>query len=123
MTLLQNEEDHELKLLDCRIVDLETFIAEAKESTENLEEEVKTLNEALMEAFCWVNSADNRDDTKSACDKKLFPNLYIVDALSTHQLSSISKMLYYVESQITQLGKQIDANWSEFQDRCKEKIK
>lgn len=46
-----------------------------------------------------------------------------LDSLSKSQLGAITKLLYYVESQILQLNKQINEQWSDFQDKCKSKAK
>lgn len=46
-----------------------------------------------------------------------------MDPVSVHYWNSIRHLTFYVESQLEQLNRTLDQDWSTFQDACKTKAK
>ncbi|XP_071573062.1 uncharacterized protein Nup214 [Temnothorax nylanderi] len=107
--------DAEKKRLGETSVDIEQFLRDLKDTTNGLSSDIAYLKALLLQSFAWV------EETKSK-------NAASVDITTRNcnensKIADLQRWYYYIQTQLNQVSKILDLEWSEHKARAKSQMK
>lgn len=92
---------------------MESFLKELTETTTAQKSEVKSLKNLLFDLFAWIEDARSRVQQLSEHSYMISTQL---DPVSARKMNNIEHLLFYTNSQLSQINSYLEANWEETQD-------
>lgn len=97
---------------------LESFLKELSETTTDHKCEIMSLKNSLFDIFAWVEDARTRV-------QQIAEQSYVIstelDPVSSQKINSIEHLLYYTNSQLSQIKSKLSDRWGEVEDAQKER--
>ncbi|XP_018561339.1 nuclear pore complex protein Nup214 [Anoplophora glabripennis] len=111
-------EDEKIELVT-KIEYLQEFIKEIVDISIGENAEVHYLKQNLIQSWAWYEEARSRYNASKDETVSLLLRSQPLDSATEKKQADIRKMMYYIESQITQASKALDEQWDNFQDYAK----
>lgn len=77
------------------------------------------LKQNLIQSWAWFEEARSRFNASRDETVSLLLRSQPLDSATEKKQTDIKKLMYYIESQITQASKALDEQWNNFQDYAK----
>lgn len=108
--------DSEMAAMAKKELELEEFYSAIKDNINTHDSEVYTLKQALLQTWACYEEACTRLKSSKDPVTKILLQAMPLDPASQHQLDEMNRMMYYIDSQLTQANLSLDEQWNTFQD-------
>ncbi|KAG5897453.1 hypothetical protein JTB14_002714 [Gonioctena quinquepunctata] len=110
--------DEKLEMLN-QMEALQEFIKEIVDISLGENAEVHNLKQNLILSWAWYEEALSRYNVSKNETMNLLLKAQPLDSATEKRQSDIQKLVYYLESQLSQVHKALDEQWEKFQDYAK----
>lgn len=106
--------DAEKKQLGETSVIIEQFLRDLKDTTNGLSSDIAYLKALLLQSFAWVEETKSKNAASDITSRNCSENSKIAD---------LQRWYYYIHTQLNQVSKMLDLEWSEHKAQVKSKMK
>ncbi|CAG9813932.1 unnamed protein product [Phaedon cochleariae] len=102
---------------------LQEFVKEIVDISLGENAEVHSLKQNLILSWAWYEEAQSRYNISKDGTMTLLLKFQPLDSATEKRQSDIQKLIYYLESQLSQTNNALDEQWDKFQDYAKKTYK
>ncbi|KAF7278074.1 hypothetical protein GWI33_008840 [Rhynchophorus ferrugineus] len=106
-----------------QIENLQSFLKEAVDISVGQSSEIHCLKQSVIQSWAWFEEAKSHYNVSKNVTVALLMRLQPLDSVADKKLKDIQQLIYYIESQLSQVNKALDEQWANFQNHTKNSYK